>query len=162
MGAKITGMRPQFTFADITGYESIALRVKSSTASYKGFKIEFTAPGIPKTSTFSGGSFKANFNLSATSDWQVVEVPLAQFSYDHSDYTGRCDTKDPKSFFHPKGQQHYCCDKSGLQPSKPEVCVDSKYLKQIDSLGVWAEGVAGDFNLEIDWIGASTSSGIIV
>merc|ERR1711920_606919 len=81
--AKITGTKSGFTFADITGYDSVALRVKSSTPAYKGFKIEFAAPGIPKTSTFSGGSFKANFNLSATSDWQVVEVPLTQFSYDH-------------------------------------------------------------------------------
>merc|ERR1711920_990096 len=160
--AKILGAKSDFTFADITGYDNVAIRLKSSTPDYKGFKIEFAAPGIPKTSTFSGGSYKADFNLTSSTDWQVVEVPLTQFSYDHSDYTGRCDSKDPKSLFHPTGQQHYCCDKSGLQPSKPEVCVDSKYLKQIDSLGVWAEGVAGDFNLEIDWIGASTTSGIMV
>merc|ERR1711912_96360 len=115
--------------------------------------------GIPKTSIYGGASYKADFNLTG-SDWQTVEVPLTRFSYDRSGYTGRCDTKDPAGFLH-KGQQHYCCDKSGLQPSKPEVCVDSKYLKQIDSLGVWAEGVAGDFNLESDWIGASTTSGII-
>jgi hypothetical protein len=160
--SKITGTRSGYTFADITGFDKITLRVKSSTPNYKGFKIEFAAPGIPKTSTFSGGSYKADFNLSATSDWQLVEVPFTQFSYDHSDYTGRCDTKDPMSVFHPMGQQHYCCDKSGLQPSKPEVCVDSKYLNQIDSLGVWAEGVAGDFNIEIEWIGASKSSAIVV
>merc|ERR1711879_176807 len=66
--------------------------------------------------------------------------------------------KDLASLFHPSGQQHYCCDKSGLQPSKPEVCVDTKYLNQVDSLGVWAEGVAGDFNIEIDWIGATKKS----
>merc|ERR1712072_914691 len=45
--------------------------------------------------------------------------------------------------------------KSGLQPSKPEVCVDSKYLSKISSLEVWAEGVHGDFNIEVDWIGAT-------
>jgi len=54
--------------------------------------------------------------------------------------------------------QHYCCRESGLQPSKPEVCVDSSFLNSINNLEVWAEGVAGDFNIEIDWIGASKES----
>jgi len=156
--AKIVGTKQQSTFTDITGYDNIALRVKSSTPDYQGFKVEFAAPGIPKTSTFSGGSYKADFSLTSSTDWQLVEVPLTQFSYDHSDYTGRCDSKDPKSLLHPTGQQHYCCNKSGLQPSKPEVCVDAKYLNQIDSLAVWAEGVAGDFNIEIEWIGATSKS----
>merc|ERR1719436_1179183 len=57
-----------------------------------------------------------------------------------------------------KGPQHYCCSKSGLSPSKPEVCVDAKYLNKINSLEVWAEGVQGNFNIEVDWIGASKSS----
>jgi len=54
-----------------------------------------------------------------------------------------------------KGTQHYCCDKSGLTPSKPEVCVDSKFLSVINSVELWAEGIEGDFNLEIDYIGAT-------
>jgi len=33
--------------------------------------------------------------------------------------------------------------------------VDSKVLSKIDSVEIWAEGVKGDFNIEIDWIGAS-------
>lgn len=81
----------------------------------------------------------------------MVEVPLTQFSYDWSPFTGRCDSKDPEG-------QHYCCSESGLSPSKADVCVDSKYLSKIDSLEVWAEGVKGDFNIEIDWIGASKKS----
>jgi len=160
--AKIVGSAE---FADITGFDHIALRVRSSTPGYKGFKIEFAAPGIPKTSIFGGASYKADFALNG-GDWQVVEVPLTSFSYDWSGYTGRCDTKDPTSTFS-KGVQHYCCDKSGLQPSKADVCVDSKFLSKINSIGVWAEGVVGDFNIEIDWIGASktalkSSSGTLV
>merc|ERR1719159_1888601 len=136
--AKIVGSAK---FADITGYDSIALRVKSSTPGYQGFKVAFAAPGIPKTSMFGGSSYKAGFNLTG-SDWQLVEVPLSQFSYDWSGYTGRCDTKDPAGFLS-KGVQHYCCSQSGLEPSKPDVCVDDKYLGAIDSIEVWAEGVAG-------------------
>merc|ERR1711865_508569 len=109
-----------------------------------------------KTSMFGGSSYKAGFMLNG-GDWQVVEVPLTQFSYDWSGYTGRCDTKDPDGTFS-KGSQHYCCDKSGLSPSKPDVCVDSKYLSKINDLEVWAEGVKGDFQIEIDWIGASKSN----
>merc|ERR1719183_52209 len=104
--AKIVGSAQ---FADIVGYDSIALKVRSSTPDYKGFKVAFAAPGIPKTSIYGGSSYKANFNLSG-GDWQLVEVPLTQFSYDWSGYTGRCDTKDPDSFFH-HGAQHYCCSK---------------------------------------------------
>jgi len=155
--AKITGSRDS-DFHDITGYDNIALRVRSSTPDYTGFKVAWAAPGIPKTSIFGGASYKAGFNLTG-GDWQTVEVPFAQFSYDWSGYTGRCDTKDPNGFLH-KGPQHYCCDKSGLQPSKSEVCVDKKFLSIINSIELWAEGVKGDFNLEIDWIGATKSSTI--
>jgi hypothetical protein len=148
--AKIEGSAE---FADITGYDNIALRVRSSTPDYKGFRVEFAAPGIPKTSMFGGASYKADFALKG-SGWQVVEVPLTKFSYDWSGYTGRCDTKDPSSMFS-KGVQHYCCNKSGLEPSKAEVCVDAKFLSKINTIGVWAEGVEGDFDFEIDWIGAT-------
>jgi len=147
--AKLTGSSK---FADVTGYDNIALRVRSSTPAYQGFKLGFSAPGIPKSSMFGFASYKAGFNLSG-SDWQIVEVPLTQFSRDWSSFTGRCDTKDP--FF---GPQHYCCSKSGAQPSKPDVCVEDKFLSAINTLEVWAEGVKGDFNIEIDWIGASKSA----
>jgi len=56
--AKIMGSAK---FGDITGKSSITLRVKSSTPDYKGFKIAFAAPGIPKTSMFGGSSYKAGF-----------------------------------------------------------------------------------------------------
>jgi hypothetical protein len=151
--AKIVGSAK---FQDITGYDNIALRVRSSTPGYQGFKVAFAAPGIPKTSIHGDSSYKAGFNLTG-GDWQLVEIPLTQFSYDWSDYTGRCDTKDPASVFSP-GKQHFCCSKSGLQPSKPDVCVDTKLLSSISSVQIWAEGVEGDFNLEIQWIGATKKS----
>lgn len=141
---------------DVTGTDSLLLKLRSSTPSYQGFKVAFGAPGVPSNSPFQRqGAYKSEFNLTDTKDWQVVTVPLSHFSYDTSDYTGRCDTKDPT------GKQHYCCDKSGFQPSNSEVCVDSKYLSQIDDLQVWAEGVEGDFDLEIEWIGASATSSLV-
>jgi len=149
--AKVEGKRE---FADISIYDSISLRVRSSTPTYQGFKIAFAAPGIPKSSMFvPTGSYKAGFQLHGSA-WQVVDIPLTEFSRDWSAYTGRCDTKDPSNIFS-KGTQHYCCDKSGQKPSKPDVCVEDKFLKTISSVELWAEGVHGDFHLEVDWIGAS-------
>merc|ERR1712014_558839 len=145
------------SFADITNFDSFSLKVKSTTPTYAGFKLAFSAPNVPKTSIFGGGSYKANFALKDTQDWQIVEVPFTQFSYDWSGYTGRCDTKDPGSFGR-DGQQHYCCDKSGLEPSKSEVCVQPEYLSTINDLEVWAEGVEGDFNLQIDYISATSTA----
>jgi len=152
--AKIVGSRQ---YADVTGEDSISLRVKSSTPGYAGFKVAFAAPNIPKTSIFGGGSYKAGFTLTDSTDWQVVNVPLTQFSYDWSGYTGECNTKDPASFGS-EGQQHYCCDKSGLEPSKSEVCVQPQFLNTINALEVWAEGVEGDFNLQIDSISATSTT----
>merc|ERR1712179_149424 len=152
--AKIIGSRQ---FADITGEEAISLKVKSSTPGYQGFKVAFAAPNIPKTSIFGGASYKAGFTLTDSTDWQVVTVPLTQFSYDWSGYTGECNTKDPASFGI-EGQQHYCCDKSGLEPSNSEVCVQPQFLNTINALEVWAVGVEGDFNLQIDSISATSTA----
>jgi len=152
--ANLQGKR---AFADITNTDTFTMKVKSTTPTYAGFKMAFSAPNVPKTSIFGGGSYKAGFTLKDTQDWQIVEVPFTQFSYDWSGYTGRCDSKDPGRFGR-EGQQHYCCDKSGLEPSKPEVCVDSQFLSKVNELEIWAEGVEGDFNIQFEYIGASSSS----
>jgi len=118
---------------------SIKLTVRSSNPSYEGFKFEFEAPGAP-AGRFSAGSFKAGFKLDpevSLEDWQEVSVPFNKFSSDWSDFTGRCDSKDPD------GTQHYCCDQ------KSSVCPTSKSLAGIKNVAVWAEGVAGAVNLEI-------------
>jgi hypothetical protein len=153
--AKIEGSASN-VLRDITGAEHILLKLRSSTPAYQGFKVALGAPGVPSDSPFQRqGAYKSEFNLTDSNDWQVVSVPLSHFSYDTSDYTGRCDSKDPN------GKQHYCCDKSGFQPSNSEVCIDSKYLSVINDLQVWAEGVEGDFDLEIEWIGASVATVLV-
>merc|ERR1740117_847935 len=86
--------------------------------------------------------------------WQVIEVPLSQFSYDWSSFTGRCDSKDPASFG-AEGPQHKCCSDSGIEPSSADVCVESQYLSIIRDVEIWAEGVEGEFNLEIEWVGVT-------
>lgn len=108
-----------------------------------GFKAEFGAKNIPSKRHFSAGTFKAGFNVTGT-EWQTVKIPFSEFSYDWSDFTGRCDTKDPNN-----GTQHVCCS-----AEHPEVCPTAAFLGSITSVAVWAEGVAGDFHIEIK--GAST------
>jgi hypothetical protein len=124
---------------------SLLLKVRSSTPEYKGFKVEFAAKGVPRTSPFAGGSFKADFSVQGT-DWQVVSVPFDSFSYDWSDFTGECNTKDPD------GKQHVCCS-----TEHPEVCPKAKFLGDITAIAIWAEGSAGDFHIEVQWVGAGES-----
>jgi len=128
--------------AHITG--GLQLRVRSSTPEYAGFRLGFGAKNVPKTSVFGGSSFKAGFQINGT-DWQLVSVPFNLFSYDWSGYTGGCDTKDPGIF----GRQHYCCT-----PEHQEVCPTSEFLSTMTDVEVWAEGVEGDFHIELQWIRA--------
>lgn len=153
-----------YEFADVSGFESIALKVRSATPEYKGFRISLGAPGVPNAQgpNFgppSDGSYKADFAVSGN-DWQVVEVPLTQFSYDWSSFTGRCDTKDPAGF-QGEGPQHNCCSDSGIEPSNSDVCIDSQYLSTINNVQIWAEGVEGEFSLEIEWVGATKSDQLV-
>lgn len=119
--------------------------VRSTTPTYKGFRVGWAAKNVPRTSKYGGGSFKAGFELKDQNDWQVVKVPMTDFSYDWSGFTGRCDTKDPT------GQQHHCCGTGDAA----KYCPTSDFLSAVTDLEIWAEGVQGDFHLEVKWIGAS-------
>merc|ERR1712107_742868 len=84
------------TLVDVTGSDCLLLKLRSATPQYQGFKLAFGAPGIPSPIIFQkNGAYKTEFFLADTQDWQTVQVPMANFSRDTSDYTGRCDSKDP-------------------------------------------------------------------
>ena len=63
-----------------------------------------------------------------------------------SEYTGECSTKDPT------GEQHHCCS-----AAHQEVCPQAQHLAQLTGFEVWAEGVEGDFQLELLKIVAAMS-----
>jgi hypothetical protein len=126
---------------------SMDLMVRSSTPTYKGFKIGWSSPNIPIKPQYGhgGGSFKANFQLKDDTDWQLVQIPMSDFSDDWSPFTGDCDTKDPT------GKQHHCCGTG----ENAQYCPTATFLSTITELAIWAEGVKGDFHIEILYIGAS-------
>ena len=145
--AKVTTRRDSTGFADLSSMieGSLELRVRSMTPNFAGFRVAFAAKNVPRTSIFGGGSFKAQFNLTDTTDVQVIKVPFTSFSYDWSPFTGNCFTKDPT------GQQHHCC--SDIDNRK--YCPTAKYLGTITDVEVGAEGAEGDFHIEISYIGAT-------
>ena len=145
-----TGLLSPPGFADASAFigGSLYITAKSSTPSYKGFKVDFGAKNVtrPRPGMHHGPpSFKADFALpaSAATDFATVKIPFSDFSVDWSDYTGECDTKDPT------GEQHVCCS-----DAHPEVCPQAQHLATIQSIEVWAEGVEGEFGLEIKSIAA--------
>ena len=94
--------------------------------------------------------FKADFVLPAATeptDWQFVTIPFSKFSWDWSDATGECSTKDSD------GYQHQCCT-----GATPKFCPTAKQLSLIDGFSIWAEGTAGVFDLEVFMIAATKSS----
>lgn len=129
---------------------TVDLMVRSSTPAYKGFKVGWSAPGIPVKPEFGrgAGSFKASFQLKNQSGWQLVQVPMTDFSDDWSPYTGNCNSKDPIPII---GKQHHCCG-SGTDA---QYCPTTTFLSSLTDLSIWAEGVAGQFHVEVKWIGAS-------
>lgn len=140
-------------FADASAFihGSLYLTLKSSTPTYTGFKVDFGAKNLTRPSgslSHGGSSLKANIEIPAglkadASGFVTIKVPFSSFSVDWSDYTGECDTKDPS------GYQHLCCDST-----HPEVCPQAHHLASISSFMVWAEGAAGDFELELKQIAA--------
>lgn len=130
-------------FTDVSKFTHFIAVVRTSTPQYAGFKVSFAADVIIRQFY----SYKANFPaLADTEDWQVVAIPFSGFSNDWSSYTGDCDTKDPNS----RATQHHCCD-----ADHPDVCPTAKNLRDISQIGLWTEGHAGNFHLEIQRLGAA-------
>jgi len=146
----------EITFPDVSAFinGSFFINVSSSTPQYEGFKLAFLAQGVPASNMFTAGSFKTDFRVKAPDTWEVVEIPVMSFSWDWSPYTGRCDTKDPDNFGFP-GRQHKCCESPA---TTPDLCPVADYLAKVTGLEIWAEGVEGDFELKLDWIGIGNQS----
>jgi len=106
----------------------LLLSVKSKVA-YNGFKISLAADTlIPQFF-----SYKADVSIPVSDDFITVYMPFNTFSNKWSAATGEATKK--------------CSDDAS-------VCLTAPHLKHISQIGIWAEGVAGDFDLEIQSITA--------
>ena len=133
------------SYPDISKSKGLELIVRSTTPSFKGFKVAFATKHAKSSSRYTPfGTFKAPFSLSTGAREQTVFVPFTDFSWDWSPYTGRCDTKDPT------GVQHHCCGSGDAE----QYCPSSKDLAELTGLELWAEGAEGDFHLEVKSIAA--------
>jgi len=70
---------------------------------------------------------------------------FSSFTDDWSPFTGDCGTNDPT------GKPHHCCGTG----TAAQYCPTSTFLSALTDLAIWAEGVAGDFQIEAKWIGVS-------
>lgn len=135
-------------YADASAFidGSLYLELRSTTPSYAGYKIAFSAKNTTRPRPgmhHAAPSFKADFTVPAGSTFSTIKVPFSNFSVDWSEYTGECDTKDPT------GEQHVCCSSE-----HPEVCPKDYHLSQLTGFQIWAEGKEGDFDIELKQISA--------
>jgi len=130
-------MQTKLSPVDVSAADALQLVVRSTVA-YKGFKAKFGP--APASGSFFARGYAADFNVDASAGeadadgFQTVTIPFTAFSSHWSDKTGEPTIK---------------CSKA-----HPEVCPDAQHLKQLNSLEISAEGVAGQFHLEVRSIGA--------
>ncbi|CAE7792022.1 unnamed protein product [Symbiodinium sp. CCMP2456] len=113
-------------FPDISTCKNIALTVKSAN-DYKGFRFSIGNAHAPGGKFFAYG-YKSDFNAGPAGQVNTVTLPLTGFTDYWDDATGAAikTCQDDKIY-----------------------CPDSKTLKDMRTMGVWAEGVAGAVHLEI-------------
>jgi len=123
---------------------NLVLKVRSSTASYTGFRVSFASGTISAAYAcagggsipFSRGCFKTKFSVPPGADFTEVRVPLKSFSDKWSPATG---------------EQTTTC------AADPSVCPSAKALSTIKRIELWAEGVDGKIHLEVQSIAVETA-----
>jgi len=116
---------------DVSKCKSLVISAKSTT-DFKGFRISFSNDHYAGGKFFAYG-YKSNFQPSVGEFGDVV-LPFSGFSSHWDDATGEPITK--------------CVGDSKACPSQSS-------LQNMKTLSIWAEGVAGDVNLEIKSIRAT-------
>ena len=111
-------------FRAASGYTHLMVYYRS-TAAYGGFQLSLAAKdGAVSTKH----PYKASFNATADGVWRVAAVPFAAFSG--------------------AGGAIVC------SAAAPQACLSEAALRAITQVGLWAEGTAGAFSLQVKWIRA--------
>ena len=130
---------------DMAAYDAIEIMVRSHGA-LTAFKSSWSGKDVPKDPDChhpgcgeTPGSYKAAFNVTqvaATGPVQRIVIPWSAYTYKWSDFTGGCTDHGA-----------VCCSSA-----HPEVCPtfnSRKALSSTSQIGIWGEGTAGDFALDI-------------
>lgn len=117
-------------FPDVSSMDGLSLGVRNAGGNITNYKIAFCDSKI-NFYRCQFQSFKADFEITPSSDFQEVFVPWAKFSDKWSSSTGKHTAEDPPT---------------------------AKSLQSITQLQIWTEGVAGSFHLQIKHIQASKAS----
>ena len=135
---------------DASTYDAIEIIMRSH-GELTAFKSSFGGKGVPKDPNchhpgcqYQTGSFKAGFNVtqqSASAPPQRIVIPWEHYTYEWSDFTGGCTDHGAK-----------CCDPT----ASPNTCPSKTALSQITDIGIWGEGTAGKFAVDIFSVRAIT------
>jgi hypothetical protein len=127
----------------------LVLTVRSTTPTYKGFRVTVAAGtvspdyscagggGLP----LSGGCYKAKFSVPAGEAFTQIKIPFNTFSDHWSSATG--------------DQTKTCADDK-------TVCITAEKLAKIQRVELWAEGALGMVHLEVKSVAAASASTVAV
>eukprot|EP00939_MAST-03C_sp_MAST-3C-sp1_P005389 g5389.t1 len=118
-------------FADVSTCDALTITAKASS-DYKGYRVSF-GTAHPSGGKYHAYGYKANFAPSVGEFGQVT-IPFDMFTDLWDDATG---------------------DAIKTCKEDAQYCPDKKTLESMETLSIWAEGIAGDVHLEIKSIGAS-------
>lgn len=148
---KAAGDAKYFPDASSVANGDVVLTVRTSTPSYKGYRVTLVSGATSASFAcagggalpFSRGCYKAKFSVpkSTANEFQQVRIPLTDFSDLWSSATGE-HTKE-------------CADDSSA-------CLTASKLSKIQRVEVWAEGADGKVHLEVQKISVEPASVIIV
>lgn len=116
------------SWPDASSCKGLRFTLKSSTPSYKGFRVSFGHKRPKGSFPFTYG-FKTNLVLDgSTKDFQTINLPFDQFT----------DKWDPGS-----GDAVVTCAEN------KEFCPQAEDKKELYSIAVWGEGIEGKVDLEL-------------
>jgi len=137
-------------FPDVSKFidGNLVLKVRSTTADYKGYRVTFVSGAASPSFAcaaggslpFSRGCFKQKFTVPAGSDFSEVKLPFNSFSDKWSSATG---------------EQTTTCAQD------KDVCPTAAKLSSIQRVEFWAEGASGKVHLEVESVYAESKDGVM-
>jgi hypothetical protein len=123
-------------WADVSSCSAIKITAKSNV-NYKGYRISFGSAQAPGGGHFAYG-YKANLTA-PIGKFDDVVIPLTDFTDDWNDGTGN--------------PVKTCAEDKRL-------CPDKKTLRNMGTMSIWGEGVEGDVDLEVKYVGGANCGSI--